>query len=245
MLAQDTTTSHGAAVQSTFEDMYESPREDSPDALVTDVEKGTYAGPNDTPYVESKLERTISRLSNASSKNLGPPPDGGLKAWFQVLLAHMTVFNVWGTVQTWGLYQTYYANHLSQSPSDLSWIGSFQIFLIFFIGTFSGRALDAGLFKVTYSVGLFLQLVGIFMTSLSTRYWQIFLAQGVCTGIGQGLQFPPVIGLVSTYFSSKKATALALAAAGTATGGLVFPAMIQQLLPQIGFQWSLRAAGTS
>jgi hypothetical protein len=34
-------------------------------------------------------------------------------------------------------------------PSDISWIGSIQIFLLFFIGTFSGRATDAGYFRFT------------------------------------------------------------------------------------------------
>jgi len=194
---------------------------------------------------QTKLERIMSRVSTVSSKNPGPPPDGGFKAWCQVVLAHLTVFNVWGVVNSFGLFQTYYVNNLGHSPSDISWIGSFQIFLIFFIGTFSGRALDAGLFKLTYAVGLFLQLFGTFMTSISKTYWQIFLAQGICTGIGQGLQFCPTIGLVSTYFSTKKSTALALAAAGTGTGGMVFPAMISRLLPRIGFGWSVRAAGTS
>lgn len=208
-----------------------------------DKEKGGYSNITNIPEL-SPLERTISKLSTVSSiTNPGPPPDGGLHAWFQCFLAHLTVVNIWGVVNSYGLFQTYYVNTLGHSPSDISWIGSFQIFLIFFIGTFSGRALDAGLFRITFAVGLALQIIGVFTTSVATEYWQIFLAQGICTGIGQGLQFCPTIGLVSTYFSSKKSTALALAAAGTATGGMIFPAMIQQLLPKIGFGWSLRTAG--
>ncbi|KAL8737230.1 MAG: hypothetical protein Q9181_001884 [Wetmoreana brouardii] len=36
---------------------------------------------------------------------------------------------------------------------------------------------------------------------------------------------------------------MGLAAAGSATGGVVLPAMIQQLLPKIGFAWTIRAIG--
>jgi hypothetical protein len=61
-----------------------------------------------------------------------------------------------------------------------------QIFLLFFIGTYSGRATDAGFFKLTFAIGSFFQILGIFMTSLCTKYWQLFLAQGICTGIGNG-----------------------------------------------------------
>lgn len=37
--------------------------------------------------------------------------------------------------------------------------------------------------------------------------------------------------------------ALAIAATGNATGGMVFPAMVETLLPKIGFPWTMRALG--
>lgn len=122
-------------------------------------------------------------------------------------------------------------------------VGSVQIFLLFFIGTFSGRATDYGLFKLTFLVGSILQLVGVFMTSLSTKYWQLFLAQGVCTGLGNGLIFCPTLSLLSTYFTKKRSLAIGIAASGSATGGVVFPAIVQQLLPKIGFPWTVRVLG--
>lgn len=81
------------------------------------------------------------------------------------------------------------------------------------------------------------------MTSLSTSYWQLFLAQGVCCGLGNGCLFCPSLSLLSTYFSKKRSLALGIAAAGSATGGMVFPAMVQQLLPKIGFAWTMRSLG--
>ncbi len=122
-------------------------------------------------------------------------------------------------------------------------VGSVQIFLLFFVGTFSGRATDYGLFRITFLIGSILQLVGVFMTSLSTKYWQLFLAQGICTGLGNGFIFCPSLSLLSTYFSTKRSLAIGIAAAGSATGGVVFPAIVQQLLPKIGFAWTVRVVG--
>lgn len=122
-------------------------------------------------------------------------------------------------------------------------VGSVQIFLLFFVGTFSGRATDYGLFKLTFLVGSILQLVGVFMTSLSTKYWQLFLAQGICTGLGNGLIFCPTLSLLSTYFTKKRSLAIGIAASGSATGGVVFPVIVQQLLPKIGFPWTVRVLG--
>ena len=81
------------------------------------------------------------------------------------------------------------------------------------------------------------------MTSLSTRYWQLFLAQGVCTGLGNGLLFCPALALISTYFSTKRSLAIGIVASGTATGGVVFPVIVQQLLPKLGFAWTVRVVG--
>lgn len=193
---------------------------------------------------ESALQRTLSTLSRASSwKEPGPPPDGGLQAWTQVLMGHLVIFNAWGFVSSFGTFQTYYLTTLDQSASSISWIGTFQIWLMFCIGTLSGRALDAGLFHYVFLPGVFLQLLGIMLTSLCTRYWHVFLAQGICIGIGNGLIFTPAIGVVSTYFTSKRTVALACCAAGGGTGGLVFPAIFQQLLPRLGFPWTVRVSG--
>ena len=139
--------------------------------------------------------------------------------------------------------QTFYIDFLGKSPSAISWIGAVQIFLLFFIGTFSGRATDYGLFKLTYGSGAFLQTLGVFMTSLSTKYWQLFLAQGICIGIGDGLVFCPALSLLSTYFTKKRSLAIAIAASGTATGGLIYPAIVEKLLPTAGFPWTVRTQG--
>ena len=81
------------------------------------------------------------------------------------------------------------------------------------------------------------------MTSLSTRYWQLFLAQGVCTGLGSGLQFCPVMGIVATYFSSRRVFALAFCLVGSGTGGMLLPGLVKALMPTIGFGWTVRVLG--
>jgi MFS family permease len=146
-------------------------------------------------------------------------------------------------INSFGVFQSYFVEALRRPPADIAWIGSIQVFLLFFIGVFTGRLTDAGYFKQVFLLGSLLQVLGLFMASLSTQYWQIFLAQGVSAGLGNGCIFCPMLSLVSTYFSKKRNLAIGIAAAGSATGGLIFPAMVQQLLPRIGFGWTMRALG--
>ncbi|KAI8631700.1 MFS general substrate transporter [Xylariaceae sp. FL1651] len=172
-----------------------------------------------------------------------PPPDGGTVAWTQVAMGHLVIFNTWGFVNSFGVFQSYYTVALNRSRSDVSWIGSIQIFLLFAVGAFSGRALDAGLFRPVTFAGYFFHVLGIFLTSISTQYWHVLLTQGILVGIGNGLLFCPTISLVGTYFSRWKSFAMGVAAAGSATGSLVYPVVVQKLLPVIDFGWTVRVLG--
>jgi len=110
----------------------------------------------------ASLARTITGKSSTQSwPDPGPPPDGGARAWTQAAMLHLTTFSTFGYTTSFGSFQTYYEGSLGLAPSTISWLGSVQIFLLFFIGTFSGRALDAGLFRPVYIAGSIMQLVGM------------------------------------------------------------------------------------
>ncbi|ODM16662.1 hypothetical protein SI65_08169 [Aspergillus cristatus] len=209
-----------------------------------DVERAYHSNDALSSTMEpSSFSEKMITWARTSDKDYGPPPDGGLEAWGQILWSHFTVCNTWGYVTTFGVFQTHYNQMLSESPSAISWIGSVQVFLLFSIATFSGRASDAGFFRVVWGIGALLVLIGIFMASLSSTYWQLFLSQGLCLGIGSGLMFCPMLSLIPTYFSKHRSLAVGVTAAGSSTGGLVFPAVVNQLLPRIGFPWTMRVLG--
>lgn len=196
-----------------------------------------------TKQPSNVLRRVASRISTRSYVDPGPPPDGGIKAWTQVGCAWLVIFTTWGYVNSFGAYQAYYTETLGASPSTISWIGSLQVWLTFFIGAFSGRLLDAGFFIPTFIVGAVLQLLGIFLMSLAKSYWQLMLTQGLLTGIGGGIFFCPSLGLTATYFSKTRGLALGVATTGNSVGGLVYPLIVRALLPKLGFAWTTRVVG--
>ncbi|RBA10993.1 riboflavin transporter MCH5 [Fusarium proliferatum] len=191
------------------------------------------------------LESTsiAGRINTRSSAAPLPPPDSGFVAWMVVVAGHLVTMWTWGVITSFGAFQTYHTSALNRPPSDISWIGSFQIFLIFFIGTFTGRASDAGLLRPCLVIGITLVALGLFTAAQCTQYWQLFIAQGVCLGLGNGFLFCPTIALNSQYFQKNRGIAIGLGACGSATGGLVFPSIVRQLLPSVGFPWTMRAIG--
>lgn len=170
------------------------------------------------------------------------PPDGGLRAWSQVFAAHLINAMTWGYAGSYGVYQLYYEQHMDLPASQVSWIGSVQIFLTFATCALSGRLSDAGYARATACTGCFLAVLGSFMTSVSTEYWQFLLAQGVCVGLGLGIAFMPGVSVMSSYFKRNRPFALSVAAMGTSLGGVVFPATVQYVTPKLGFHWATRCA---
>ncbi|KAF7539724.1 hypothetical protein G7Z17_g12377 [Cylindrodendrum hubeiense] len=209
--------------------------------------------------IDTKTEKTTRIDDDVSTLNQGDdledgsdqntiqetaePPDGGLRAWLQVVAGHFVVFNAWGPPISFGIFQPYYEAQMNLPPSTVAWVGSIQLSLILLVGAFSGRAFDAGYYRWAVVVGSFLQVLGVFMTSIATQYWQLLLAQGICQGLGSGIIFAPTVANMSTYFTRKKTLAISLAACGGTSGGMVFPLIAQQLLPKIGFQWTMRVMG--
>ncbi|KAF7855424.1 hypothetical protein EAF04_010167 [Stromatinia cepivora] len=208
---------------------------------MNDLEKQTQDFQSSNPSTE--IVANSLELKTTEAITPGPPPDGGTTAWLHVLLTHLVFFNSWGFANSYGIFQQYYTISLNRPESDIAWIGSVQVFLLFFVGVIGGRASDAGYFHFVFRVGVFLQLLGVFMTSLCESYWQVFLAHAVCVGLGNGLTFCPALSVLSTYFARNRALAVGLAAAGAASGGLVYPVAVNFLLGEVGFPWTLRIVG--
>jgi MFS family permease len=129
-----------------------------------------------------------------------------------------------GIIATFGTYQAYYEINIlsSQTPSDISWIGSIQGFLLLLVSAATGPLFDAGYFRHLVALGSFMIVFGVMMTSIATEYWQIMLAQGFCIGIGAGFVFVPGVSILPTYFSTKKALATGIATSGSSLGKFSF-----------------------
>lgn len=113
--------------------------------------------------------------------------------------------------------------------------------------------------RIPILLGSFLHVFGLMMTSISSEYYQFLLAQGICSGLGCCFLFYPgmfgskpiheypaltsslVIAACGTWFLRHRALAFGIMVAGSSLGGVVLPIMVQHLIPQIGFRWTMRA----
>ncbi|KAL4987468.1 major facilitator superfamily domain-containing protein [Aspergillus falconensis] len=174
-----------------------------------------------------------------------PAKEGGLRGWLQVFSTLFILFNIWGLAFAFGSFQSYYVLDFlpSTSTSAISWTGTIQSWLLIIGGLISGPLFDLGYYIHLISIGSFLSVFGIMMLSLATEYYQILLSQGICTGLGFGLLYIPSLTIVSRSFVHKRALALGIATAGAPAGGVIYTLMFEQLLPRVGFAWTVRVIG--
>ncbi|CZR57567.1 related to monocarboxylate transporter 2 [Phialocephala subalpina] len=170
-------------------------------------------------------------------------PDGGLEANLVVLGGWLCLFCSFGWINCIGVFQEYYEEHvlIGYSSSTVSWIPSMETFMMFFGGPFCGMVFDNYGPRYLLLGGSFLHVFGLMMTSLSTEYYQIFLAQGVCSALGASAVFYSAMSSIGTWFFKNRATAFGVMASGSSLGGVILPIMVSKLIPKIGFAWTMRA----
>ncbi|KAB8298722.1 hypothetical protein EYC80_000897 [Monilinia laxa] len=127
-----------------------------------------------------------------------------------------------------------------KSASDISWLGSFNVFCMFG-GTFiAGYVNDKYGPKPLVYGGSIVMLVSLFMTSLCQEYYQLFLAQGLLLGIGIASALLPAFTTAAQYFSKYRGLAMGIVVSGSSLGGVIWPIALNKLLIEVGFGWAVR-----
>jgi len=75
-----------------------------------------------------------------------------------------------------------------------------------------------GYLRQLIAAGLVLNVVGLMTASVANSYYNIFLALGICVGLGSGCLFVPSVAIVAQYFSTKRSLATGIVATGGSIG---------------------------
>ncbi len=188
------------------------------------------------------------------------PPDGGSRAWLVVaggFLTYFVTFGAWrfignvpqlmgtGLLNSFGTFQAYYGQTLlaGRDDSEISWIGSLQLFLLFIGGLAFGPIFDTKGSKILFIPGTLLFSLSLMMVSLCTEYYQFILAQSLLFGVADAMLFYPTISAIPHWFSSRQGLAMGIVVAGSSLGGIAWPLILERLFHGVGFPWAMRIVG--
>lgn len=212
-----------------------------------------------TSSIQLKDLSPEARLQNIAENpwQAGPPtsalssgdeiryPEGGLQAWLVVFGGFCGMTAAFGYMNTIGVFQAYLVEHQLRgySESTVGWIFSVYVFISLFGGLIIGPVFDAKGPKWLLVAGGVLSVVGTMVMSVCEEYWHFMLSVGIVLGFGTSLLFTPSISAAGHFFLEKRGMATGVAATGGSIGGVVFPLMLQSLIPQVGWGWAIRTLG--
>ena len=188
-----------------------------------------------------------NNLTELDAQDLNPQddhsyPEGGLQAWLVVFGGWCGMFASFGIANTLGSLEAYISeNQLSTyNPSQIGWIFSLWTFLTFFGGIYIGPLFDVYGPRWLLIPGSICIVLSMFILGICTQYWHFILNFSILGGLGTSLIFTPSVASVGHWFLHRRGNATGIAATGGAFGGIIFPLLLQSLIPKVGFGWATR-----
>lgn len=172
-------------------------------------------------------------------------PDGGLRAWLVVIGAFCAEISTFGFISAWGVFQAYYEQTLlrDRSPVDIAWIGSVQTAFGVLPSVLIGRLFDLGHFELPFLFGSIILAASTIVIAECREHWQFLLVQGVVVGAAIGICYCSLFAVIGHWFKDRRGTALTIMGIGSPVGSMLFPVVARQLIPKVGFPWTMRIIG--
>nr|POE66219.1 riboflavin transporter mch5 [Quercus suber] len=183
------------------------------------------ASSTDDSTCDSDLEATRPPIGEKDGVTY---PEGGRQSWLVVVGSFAGMMACFGYMNT---------------SSSTGWIFGVYIFLSFGCGLSWGPIFDAKGPRALVLAGSITLMLSIMLLGICTQYWHFMLVFGVLGGVGTSLIFTPAVSAVGHFFNAKRANATGIAAGGGSLGGVIFPLMLQSLIPRVGWGWATRVQG--
>ncbi|KAF8265753.1 major facilitator superfamily domain-containing protein [Lactarius quietus] len=167
-----------------------------------------------------------------------------------LLAGFMTTFQTIGMNQSFGVFQDYYTS--SDSPivdargqyAMVSLIGTIGSGLTWSGGIFVCLIISSGCdLRLMCLSGAAIMSLGLLLSSLATKLWQLFITQAFLFGVGSSMLYYPMTSLTPPFFDKHRGFAMGIALSGSGAGGLVFAPVTQFLFDRWGASATLRILG--
>lgn len=146
-----------------------SKREANSDERDSALEADTIQDLSDSPDDEGvKCEDGLARQPSAATTVIDFP-EGGLQGWLVVFGSFCAMISVFGLINSAAVFESYFSTHqlVNHSASEIGWIFSLYLFIVFFVGIQVGPIFDRHGARLLVAVGSLLVVLSLMLLSLS------------------------------------------------------------------------------
>ncbi len=178
-------------------------------------------------------------MSSATSTAQAAALPRAATRWVQLLLGLVCMMAISSPQYVWTLFTKPLGGALGATPAAIQVTFSVLIVLQTFFSPFQGYLVER--FGPRLLIGLGAALTGLswMLASYATSLFELYLTYGVIAGLGTGIVYVGVVGLMVAWFPDRRGFAAGVVAAGYGMGAIVTTFPISASIAQQGYQHTL------
>ncbi len=185
----------------------------------------------------------MSSVMESSGAAAFPHSEQGAQRWLQLALGVLCMMAISSPQYVWALFTKPLLAQVGGSLAALQVTFSLLIVLQTFFSPFQGWLVDRFGPRVLLSAGSVMTGLSWVLSANASTHLQLYLSYGLLGGLGTGIIYVGVVGLVVRWFPRKRGFAVGLVAAGYGFGAIVTTFPIADSLAHSGFAHTARVFG--
>jgi oxalate/formate antiporter len=163
--------------------------------------------------------------------------------WLQLLLGFIVMMTISSPQYVWTLFTPSFQTKTGALLSDVQWTITILIVLQTWLSPLQGLLVDRFGPKLLIASGALLSGAGWIASSGISTLWGLYLTYGLLCGIGTGIVYIGIIGLMVRWFPDNRGLATGVAAAGYGFGAILTTYPADDMMKSAGYQQTLLTFG--
>src|ERR1700710_1182611 len=163
--------------------------------------------------------------------------------WIQLVLGLIAMMSISSPQYVWTLFTKSFQDGLHTTLPAIQITFSILIVLQTWLSPLQGYLIDKFGARVLIAIGCLLSGAGWFTSAYVTSLTGLYLTYGLFCGVGTGIVYIGIIGLMVRWFPDRRGFATGMVAAGYGFGAIATTFPIDSMLKSAGYQHTLVVFG--
>jgi MFS transporter, OFA family, oxalate/formate antiporter len=163
--------------------------------------------------------------------------------WIQLVLGLIAMMSISSPQYVWTLFTKSFQDGLGSTLADIQWTFSILIILQTWLSPIQGYLVDKFGPRLLIAVGCLMSGAGWITSAYATSLLGLYLTYGLFCGVGTGIVYIGIIGLMVRWFPDRRGFATGMVAAGYGFGAILTTFPIDTMLKSSGYQHTLVVFG--
>lgn len=172
-----------------------------------------------------------------------PSASAGTNRWWQLFFGVVAMMAISSPQYVWALFTTELTASLGATLPEVQVTFAILIVAQTFLSPFQGFLIDKFGPRLLLSAGAILTALSWVLASYVTSVWGLYLTYGLLGGVGTGIIYVGVVGLMVQWFPDKRGFAVGMVAAGYGFGAILTTFAISAHIKESGVPSTLMVFG--